>query len=348
MTIDPARRLANALGIDDFGNVERELPPELLAPYGVELKAPLWVMMPDVKRTFDELIGRTAPSEGIRQKIIRNRIYQHFSSALAGSHEFAAVEKLYEVYADHRYDLIVLDTPPAQDAVEFLEAPGRVLDFFDNDTLQWLLKPYILSGRFSLRVFDLSTSFLLRTLGKLAGGETLRELAEFIFSFRGMYDSFRDRSRAVRELLASEETAFVLVTATGLEQRQAMLRFRRELLEEGLAVRSVIANRVRLAPPPAAERAAQEAEAARLLQPLGDEVVREVLEAVREELHLAEADARAVAELRETLAGTPLLVLSELPTDVHDLAGLARLQSFLSSGGKDTVDTPSGTTDSLR
>ncbi|MBI3180157.1 MAG: AAA family ATPase, partial [Deltaproteobacteria bacterium] len=112
MTIDPARRLANAMGIAEIGNLEREIPSERLAAYGVQLKAPLFAMMPDVKRTFDDLVRRTAPNPEARDRILNSRIYEYFSTSLVGSHEYAAVEKLYEVYASGAYDLIVLDTPP--------------------------------------------------------------------------------------------------------------------------------------------------------------------------------------------------------------------------------------------
>ncbi|MEL6544494.1 MAG: ArsA-related P-loop ATPase, partial [Myxococcota bacterium] len=116
MTIDPARRLANALGISDSGNTEHELSPEELARHGIEVSEPLWAMMPDVKTTFDRLVERFAPDSQRREAILRNQIYEHFSTALAGSLEYAAVERLYEVYSSGRYDLIVLDTPPSRNA----------------------------------------------------------------------------------------------------------------------------------------------------------------------------------------------------------------------------------------
>ena len=325
MTIDPARRLAHALGVSELGNVERELPRERLEALGVQLKAPLWVMVPDVKRTFDEIVERSPLNAERRQKIFANRIYQHFSSALAGSHEYAAIEKLYEVYSSGRYDLIVLDTPPSQQAIDFLDAPNRILDFLENETLQWLLKPYSLSGALSLKVLDAGGAFFWRTLGGMAGGDTLRELAEFILSFRTMYEGFRQRSRRVRELLASEDLAFALVTTTASTQQHAMLRFRHELMAQNLAVRALIVNRVR--PMPSWEPKGDEltARAERLLVPIDVEVAAQVREASREELALARADVRAVRELQLKMAGTPIIQLPERPSDVHDLAGLAAL-----------------------
>ena len=326
MTIDPARRLANALGIMDLGNVAREIPKEHLAAYGVELKAPLSVMMPDVKRTFDGVIERSAPDEERRQMILNNRIYQHFSNALAGSHEYAAVEKLYEMYSAGKYDLIVLDTPPSQNAVDFLKAPGRILDFLENETLQWLLKPYVLSGKFSLKFFDFGSSFMLRTLGKLAGGDTLRELAEFVLAFQGMYDGFRERSRKVRALMKSDEMAFVLVTATAPSQLRAMTQFRRELQNEGMRVRSVVLNRVRRQPPEPAVYKAFREHSRRVLASRGEATVGRVLGAMKDEILMSEIDHLAVRDLHQRLK-VPLVLLPELSLDVHDLEGLAQLYS---------------------
>ncbi|MBI5510650.1 MAG: AAA family ATPase [Deltaproteobacteria bacterium] len=323
MTIDPARRLAHALGVADHGNVEREIEPERLRAAGIVLQAPLWVMAPDVKRTFDEIVARAPLSEEKRQQVFNNRIYQHFSSALAGSHEYAAVQKLYEVYKSGRYDLIVLDTPPAQNAADFLDAPGRVLDFLENETLQWLLRPYVGNG-LPFKVLDIGSSFFWRTLGGMAGGDTLRELAEFILSFRGMYDGFRERSRQVSELLASDALAFVLVTTTSLMQQRAMWHFKEELRAQGLAVRAVIVNRVR-AMPAWDQQAAGRAGA--LLSRLDPEVAAEVERAAREEWVLAEADLRAVRELEARLGGVPVTLIHERPTDVHDLFGLANVAS---------------------
>ena len=328
MTIDPARRLANALGLPAFGNVEHRIEPEALERYGVHLKAPLWAMMPDVKRTFDELIERFAPSDEKKRAIINNRIYQHFSTALAGSHEYAAVEKLHEVYTSGRYDLIILDTPPSGNAVDFLDAPNRIIDFLEQDTVQWLVKPYALAGRFSLKMLDIGSSFITKTIGKLAGADTLRELAEFVIGFQGMYEGFRERSRRVKELLASEEVGFVLVSSTQRAQNDAMFRFKEELAAEGLKTRALIVNRVRHVPPEATGPEAEKT-LAKLLAAQGPEAQRAAIAALNEEASLAKADTEAVARLTRELGNLPTLALPELPSDLHDLASLAALQKHL-------------------
>lgn len=326
MTIDPARRLANALGLPSFGNVEHQIEQDQLDPYGVKLKAPLWAMMPDVKRTFDELVERFAPNDEKKRAILGNRIYQHFSTVLVGSHEYAAVEKLHEVYASGKYDLIILDTPPSNNAIDFLEAPSRIIDFLEQDTIQWLVKPYAAAGRFSLKLLDVGSSFIGKTVGKLAGTETLRELAEFVLGFQGMYEGFKERSRKVRDLLASDEVAFNLVSSTQRAQHDAMFRFKEELAAEGLKVRGLVVNRVRDVPPdvtaPASIAAVRKALAA-----LPSGATEQAVQALLEEASLAQADHDAVKRLAEHLGHVQTILLPELPSDVHDLASLAALHS---------------------
>ena len=332
MTIDPARRLANALGLAEFGNVEREIAADLVTPLGIELRAPLWAMMPDVKRTFDELIVRVAPDRERREKIFQNRFYQQFSTALVGSLEYASVEKLYEVYTSGRYDLVVLDTPPSQNATDFLEAPGKILDFLEQETLQWLLKPYAVAGKLSFKLLDLGNSFVLRTLGKMAGGDTITELAEFILGFQGMYEGFRERSRDVRALLSSEELAFVLVTSTQPNQVAAVQTLREGLHREGMHVRSVVVNRVRRDPFADVRRSA-------LFERIGELVTdpqrRQAIEmAFTEEGMLAELGVTVLDRVKQKVGPTPIIELPELPLDAHDLDSLVALHSaFLPGGG---------------
>ena len=178
MTIDPARRLANALGLDDFGNVEREIGPEMLEPYNVELKAPLHVMMLDVKQTFDTMIQNMASSPEARDLILRNKIYQQFSTVLAGALEYAAVEMLYDVYASGRYDLIVLDTPPSQNAIAFLEAPCKRMNFIEQSPTSGFA---IGHGRVWSAYFDVGIHHS-KTLGKMAAAKRSKSCPNSLLS----------------------------------------------------------------------------------------------------------------------------------------------------------------------
>src|SRR6201991_2283187 len=197
VTIDPARRLANALGLDDLGN----------EPHRVELDAPgeLWAMMLDAKRTFDELIEHLAPDERTRDEVFANRIYQQLSSAVAGSQEFTAIAKLYELDQSGRFDVLVLDTPPSRNALDFLDAPGRLTRFFQGRALRLFLKP----GRF----LGLGTGVVFSVLQRVTGVDLLRDLSVFFRSLGGMVDGFTQRAKRVGALLEDPATTFLIVTS---------------------------------------------------------------------------------------------------------------------------------------
>ena len=322
MTIDPARRLANALGIEDAGNIETQVDPKFFEPHNFELAAPLWVMMPDVKQTFDSLIYKLSDSKHKRDKILNNRFYQQLSTTLAGAQEYAAVEKLYEIYHSGRYDLIVLDTPPSQNAIDFLEAPGKMLDFLEHESLQWFIKPYAVAGKFSMRMLDFGGNLMHRTLGKMAGGDTLKQLAEFMLAISAMFDGFRERYNGIRDLLLSDEVAFSLVTSPSCNQRTAMLQFYRELRESGYPARTVICNRLRTINYTAGDIPDL---VAALPDSLGKAETDLLEKALYDEAALAERDQNAVEEIRENLKEASLILLPELPLDAHDLGSLIKL-----------------------
>jgi len=329
MTIDPARRLANALGLDDFGNVEREIGPEMLEPYGVKLKAPLHVMMLDVKQTFDNMIHNMASSPEARDLILRNKIYQQFSTVLAGALEYAAVEMLYDVYASGRYDLIVLDTPPSQNAIDFLEAPSKMINFIEQSSNQWFLKPSAIAGKLGLRLLDVGASIISKTLGKMAGGETIKELSQFLVAFSDLYDGFQKRYDSVRSLMGSDEVGFVLVTSTQANQRAAMRRFQNDLAAGGFKTRAVVVNRIRQVH---YETSAVQSVIKGIEDPLTAEEEAEISQALEQEAYLAGQDQRGLQDLEGELTNIPVVRLPELRLDAHDLESLSMLhQSFLNT-----------------
>lgn len=328
MTIDPARRLANALGLSGVHSAPYEIDRARLEAAGIELRAPLTILMPDVRRVFDELVARLTTNEKARERIYGNRMYQSFASMLAGSLEYAAVEQLYDVVRDARYDLVILDTPPAQNVTSFLDAPTRIVDFLQHDALRWLLRPYLLAGRFSARLLDFGTNLIYRTVGRYAGAETLRELAEFVLAFDGMYDGFQARARAIQQLLRDPSLTFVLVGAPAPAQRRSALRFADAMRGQGLVPRLLILNRVR--PPltvPAAELV--EAHIGERLAALGPETIARVTRAAHEEYALADRDRRALAALSSEHPELELLTLPELAVDVHELTSLGELAGVL-------------------
>src|SRR3954454_23831925 len=193
VTIDPARRLANALGLDALGNEPKLIDPRRFSAHGVEIRGELWAMMLDAKRTFDQLIEHLAPDERTRDEVLANRIYQQLSSAVAGSQEFTAIAKLYELDQDGGYDLLVLDTPPSRNALDFLDAPGRLTGFFQGRAIRMFLRPAGLLGR--------GSGFVFAVLRRVTGVDLLRDLSVFFRSLGGMIDGFTERARRVGALL---------------------------------------------------------------------------------------------------------------------------------------------------
>jgi anion-transporting ArsA/GET3 family ATPase len=318
-TIDPAKRLANALGLHALGNVEAEVPASALAPLGVTPRAGLHAMMLDMKQTWDDLILKNAPADK-REKILSNRFYQSLSSALAGSQEYVALEKLGELRTQRDYELIVLDTPPTAHALDFLEAPNRVLDFLDNEAARWLLTPALAAGKVGLSLFNLGGSYMAKTISRFTGTETLQELANFMISIAPMNESFRERARGVRELLKAEQTGFVLVTSPGRERLDEVMHFHRLLKQNQMEVVAVVVNRVHPLPGAALRERAQGLLPARRAK---------VLETLDEMTLLAEQDTRGIAELQAACGDTPLIQVPRFEMDVHEISALWRTGRFL-------------------
>src|SRR2546423_5365537 len=197
LTIDPAKRLATSLGLEGLDNVERRIEPELFAARGLEMRGELWAMMLDAKRTWDAMIERRAPDARTRDAILGNRIYQQLSTAVAGTTEYMAMERLYELHEEGRYDLLVLDTPPTRNALEFLDAPARLARFVDSRSLSLFLRP----GIFGVRAFGRGTGLMLGMLKRVTGSDLLRDLSEFFGAFGDMAIGIRERAGRVELLL---------------------------------------------------------------------------------------------------------------------------------------------------
>ncbi|MDX6638801.1 MAG: hypothetical protein QOJ01_2312, partial [Solirubrobacterales bacterium] len=241
LTIDPAKRLADSLGLPELGNQERQVDPALFARAGVSAsEGELWAMMLDPKATFDDVIRQHAPDAETRDRILSNRIYQQLSAALAGSQEYMAMEKLFEIWAEDRYDLLVLDTPPSRNALDFLDAPKRLTQFIEGRALQVFLRPTGLATR----VLSTGTSAVFSVLRRITGVDLLSDLAEFFQAFSSMVGGFRERARRVNELLADEQTSFLVVCGPQGEPISEAVYFHSKLVESGLPFGGVIVNKV--------------------------------------------------------------------------------------------------------
>jgi anion-transporting ArsA/GET3 family ATPase len=336
-TIDPARRLADSLGIAELGNTQTRIPPEKLAAAGVQPKGELFAMMLDLKRTWDDLILKHAPPRK-RDAILSNRFYQQLSSALAGSQEYVAMDKLVELHACGDYDLVILDTPPTAHALDFLDAPNRVLDLLNNERARGLLAPALRAGELGLRMFNLTGGYFVRTLSRLTGIGLLRELAAFTASLAPLYDVFRERAATVKELLRSAESAFVLVTSPDPLTVDGTISFHRLLLQDDMPVAAVIANRVNQRTAPG--RAIDPEQVDQLAAFLGGAsasfstpVKERLAQALSEAEVLAEVDERELDRLAGGCAPTPVMTVGRLESDIYDIAGLWEIDRHLFSKG---------------
>lgn len=329
VTIDPAQRLATALGLDELGNEPHRVAPERLAEAGMPLgEGELWAMTLDPKRTFDDLIARLSPDAETRERILANRVYRELSDAIAGSQEFTAVAKLHELAQEGGWDLLVLDTPPSRNALDFLDAPDRLAAFFEGRALQALLR----GGGAGLRLLGRGAGLALGLLRRVTGAELLSDLSDFFRLLGGLLGGFRERAQQVEELLRAPGTTFLLVTSPEREPIEEALFFQRRLRSAGMRLGGAIVNRVHV-------DALAEQDGATLADlpeqltadaGLSPALAKLVAAAFADEHALARRDAANVARLAERLgAAVPLLRVPLLDDDVHDLDGLARLGAEL-------------------
>ncbi len=317
-TIDPSRRLATSLGLTQLSEKPRRLALERL---GFEARGTLHAMTLDTKRTFDALVERFAPSEAARGRILDNRFYRQVSDALAGTHEYMAMEKLLELQDDERFDLVVLDTPPTRHALDFLEAPDRMLSFLDTGILRFFLKPYFVAGRLTLRIATRTGALAFSMVDKYLGLRFLQDLSEFFLAFEGLYAGFKERAAQVFELLRDPGSGFVLVASPARLSLDEALYFHRRLVEKKMPFVGLVVNRLHPDPAAGARRGGT--------PPRLEPAFAEKLVAVHRDLRtLARAERRGLARLEVDTGMAPLLV-PELESDVHDLRGLAEVAAAI-------------------
>ena len=322
VTIDPAKRLADSLGLQELGNEPRLVDPDRFAGHGIEMRGELWAMMLDAKRTFDDLITRLSPDEKSRDEILANRIYQELSSAVAGSQEFTAIAKLYDLDASGRFDLIVLDTPPSRNALDFLDAPERLTGFFQGRAIKVFLRPAGIGSR----IIAGGTGVAFGLLRRVVGVDLLADLSVFFRALGSMIDGFIARAERVGALLADPATTFLIVTSPRHDPIEEAIFFHRRLRQAGMPFGGLVINRMHEAPsangelPPA------------LAAELGDALAARVATSAREQAALAARDAANLAHLRTALGDPPVVLVPERQDDVHDVEGLAHVRAHLWGG----------------
>ena len=335
LTIDPARRLADSLGIGELGNTARRVPIERVA---LEATGSLDAMMLDAQATFDDLVRRFAPGPEVARRILANRYYQFTSARLGGAHEYMAMEKLLELWAEGPYDIIVLDTPPTRHALDFLKAPERMSSLMDQGVLRWLVMPASSGG---WRAIELGSEVVTKVLKRVLGQGTVAEIAEFFDAFRDLWEGFRERSLRVQTLLADPQTHFLLVTTPAPAARSEALFFLDVMRQRGLPFGGFLVNRTVSPPHHSLDPSSLPDEG-----PLAPErwaALREALSRAPDlQRQIAQDHERSIADLqRAAPPDAPCWRLPDQGVDLHDLSGLLGLAAALPPAN--AWDPPLGT-----
>jgi anion-transporting ArsA/GET3 family ATPase len=348
LTIDPARRLADSLGVGPIGNTPVEVPAAMLGAGGRAGGGSLSAMMLDQKGSWDELVERHVPNAEARERILQNRFYQQLSQSFAGSQEYMAVEQLGELEASGRYDLIVVDTPPTQHALDFLEAPERLLAFLDRKIVKWFVRPSFSAGWSTLRTMNRTVGFLLHKIEDATGVTALADVTDFFSAMTGLFEDFEPRVQRVTQLLRQPGTAFVLIAGPDEQVLDQADYLAAQMAARGMPLKGVVMNRVhahlehgngddtvdsisRLIAP-RLEALGFEGAAARGGHrfrgdaPLAERLARNFVAYQAR----ARGDALRMEMFRQGLPrGLPLVQVPNLPSDIHDVKGLLLLHAFL-------------------
>jgi anion-transporting ArsA/GET3 family ATPase len=327
ITIDPARRLAAALGLSDphgeRGHVEEHrIDPALFAAQDIEMKGELWAMMLDPKRTLDEIIANLEPEAKARQEILENPIYHELSTAVAGSQELSAIAELYALHHERDFDVIVLDTPPSRNALDFLDAPTRLLGFLEGRALQVFLAP----GGLTARLFGRSTALVFSIFARVTGVDMLSDLSQFFRSVSGVIDGFSQRTRDVASLLREKHTTFLIITSPEPEPAREAVFMAQKLDSRGMSRGELIVNRVNSHG--LEGRSVQEV--SELLAPeLGERLAARVAQNLADFDVLVQRDRDTIQRLARELGEHNPILVPHLDEDVQDLRGLARVAEHL-------------------
>jgi len=329
VTIDPAKRLADALGLEGLTNT----PSRIDGDWPGEL----WALMLDTKGTFDDLVARHATDPGQAERILANRFYRNISGTLSGTQEYMAMEKLYELHEEGDFDLVVVDTPPTRNALDFLDAPQRLTRFLDHRLYRLVTAP----TRGLVKAAGVATRAFLRTVSRVVGGDVVTDAVTFFQAFDGMEEGFRQRAARVLELLTERTTAFVLVTAPRPDVVAEATFFATRLIEGGIDIRALVVNRIHpqftTLTPAELRRRAEAAQG----ETQGEELAG-LWSNLADFAAVAGSEAHHLEGLAAQVAPAPVIRVPFLASDVHDLDGLAAIGAWLFPGGGDVPASPAG------
>ena len=342
LTVDPARRLADALGVGKLGNTPTRVADSAFEDAGITVRGELWAAMLDTKAGWDELIRRHAPDAKVRDSVLANPLYQNITGRFVHSHDYLAMEQLHELHSTGEFDLVVVDTPPSRNALAILDAPSRMVEFFGGRLLRWLTVPY------RSRLFTVASKPFYQVADRVLGAGFLRDIADFFVLFQAMEKGFVARARQVEALLGDPRTTFIVVSTLEAAPAHEAEYLARELVARRHHLGAIIANRVL---PPAITRRAAAVSARHLVEAADSQstvdelaatlsdngrnvdgrVVADVLREVGTRFHDVAVVATRESERRAELADLAPHVFDapSLDSDVHDLASLFTLVEHL-------------------
>jgi anion-transporting ArsA/GET3 family ATPase len=336
LTVDPARRLGTALGLGEVGSDEVRVPHEVIAELDPDAhpNGELWVAMLDTKAGWDELIRRHAPDAGVRDTVLANPLYRNITGRFVNSHDYLAMERLHDVHASGRYDLVVIDTPPSRNALDLLDAPGRMKEFFGSRLLRWLTVPY------RSRLFTVASKPFYQVADRVLGSRFLQDIAEFFVLFQTMERGFVRRADEVERLLTDPRSAFVVVSTLEAAPVHEALFLVRALHDRSMPLGAMVLNRTlptELRRPALAKaaRAVAAADEASVSSTVGTpaDATAAVLGEVGERFHdvavVASREAERRAELVDRAPAVAVATVPSLTRDVTDLTALADIARHL-------------------
>ncbi|WP_034268484.1 ArsA family ATPase [Haloechinothrix halophila] len=326
LTIDPARRLAQSLGLEELGNV-----PKRVELNGFEPAGELWAMMLDMRRTFDDMI--IAHSEpGRAEELLASPFYQTVSTSFSGTQEYMAMEKLGQLVADGEWDLIIVDTPPSRSALDFLDAPKRLSSALDSRLIKLLTSPARAGGWGVRKAFTAGLAMATKAISTVIGGQLLTDASAFMQAFNSTAGGFKERATKTAELLRSPGTSFLVVAAPEPDALREASYFVERLSEESMPLQGLVANRTHpvLADLPATKALA----AAESLEREGNgPLAAAVLRLHADRATLEQREQRLLARFTRAHPGVPVVGVPALPGDVNDVAGLRVIGERLSGNG---------------
>ncbi|MDI1437526.1 ArsA family ATPase [Polyangium sorediatum] len=334
LTIDPARRLSQSLGIEEMKTEAQTIDPALFAQAGVTITGSMTVMMLDTKSTFDSLVTQLAPSVEQRDRILNNVLYKYISTSLAGTQEYMAMEKLYATKSDPSYDLILLDTPPTPNALDFLDAPERLVGAIDSAATRWLVQAVQSSGKFSINVLAKGAAAIVRGIGKVSGSGFLEQMAAFIAEINSVFGGWKKRADAVSTALRGPDVAYVLVTTPDPLAVREVMFFAERLREQDMRRDAFVVNRVHPTYGRVPDVAEVEAALSQSAIPLGPDAPARLRRAAEDESRMGKLDALHLVGLEAALedeasGGSLLAHVPAFPYDIHDLERLSRIAEVL-------------------